>query len=91
MKTLLRIYIPVAIIAAIAAGVLCLPDGSGLELAKREPQWLIWTWKGLAGSVIGIILIAIRIHRFNDLLKLYSIDSLHLGISEADARGEAPN
>ena len=91
IRHILRAYIPVAIIAAIVAGVLCLPDGSKMAMSEREPAWLIWTWKGFAGSVVAIILIAIRIHRFNDLLKLYKLDSLHLGIQEADARREAPN
>lgn len=45
MKALLRIYIPVAIIAAMLAGVLCLPDGSKMAMSEREPAWLIWTWK----------------------------------------------
>ena len=42
IRPVLRAYIPIAAILCLFVGVLCLPDGSGLDLADREPAWMLW-------------------------------------------------
>jgi hypothetical protein len=91
IRPVLRAYIPTAAILCLIIGVLCLPDGSGLDLAERAPAWLLWTGGILAGSLVAILASAVALHRLNDLLDLYGMGSHQRHIADAEARGEAPN
>jgi hypothetical protein len=91
IRPVLRAYIPTAAILCLIIGVLCLPDGSGLDLADRAPAWILWTGGILAGSLVVIPAVAAMLHRTNDLLDLYGLGSHQRHIDDAEARGEAPN
>lgn len=91
IRPVLRAYIPTAAILCLFVGVLCLPDGSGLDLAERAPAWMLWTGGILAGSLAAIPAVAAMLHRLNDLLDLFGLGSHQRHIEEAEARGEAPN
>jgi hypothetical protein len=91
IRPILRAYIPTAAILCLIIGVLCLPDGSGLDLADRAPAWILWTGGILAGSLVVIPAVAAMLHRTNDLLDLYGLGSHQRHIDDAEARGEAPN
>ena len=91
IRPVLRAYIPTAAILCLFVGVLCLPDGSGLDLTDREPTWLLWTGAGLVGSLVAILASAAALHRLNNLLDLYGLGSHQRHIADAEARGEAPN
>lgn len=91
IRSVLRAYILTAAILCLLIGVLCLPDGSGLDLTDREPSWLLWTGGILAGSLVAIPAAAVMLHRLNDLLDLYGVGSHQRHIDDAEARGEAPN
>jgi hypothetical protein len=56
IRLILRAYIPTAAILCLFVGALCLPDGSGLDLAERAPTWMLWTGAGLAGSLVLAII-----------------------------------
>jgi hypothetical protein len=90
IRPVLRAYIPTAAILCLFVGVLCLPDGSGLDLAERAPAWMLWAGAGLAGSLVAIPVGAAALHRLNDLLELFGLGSHQRHIDDAEARGEAP-
>ena len=88
----IRTTIALGILDALALAILYMPDGSPLSTWDREGYHgtILVLW-GLVGAAVALVIAAVAMHRWTDLLDALGLPYSHQRrIDEAEARGEAP-